>query len=185
MSTLETNIRPHPYPMIRGGGMFVFFIGLGITIGALLGEHRLVVPLIAGFVLAFVTQSIFAKRLTRALGKPTRTQVVALIGAIVVEFILSGVVFYLFRTDFASGSSLREFWLWILLVVGCHFLLIAVAQGSWMLILGALCIFNAIVGLLLPNVSLMVFWFADGMLKMLIGARMFMTQPLKYTSEES
>ena len=177
MNTVETNIRPHSYPMIRSGGMFVSFIGLGIAIGALLGEHYLVTPLIAGFVFAFVAQSIFARRLTRALGQPTRTQVIALIGAIVLEFLLTGAVFYLFRNDFASGSSLRSFWLWILFVVGSHLLLIAVAQGWWMLLLGGLCILNAIVGLLLPNVPLVVFWFIDGVFKMLIGARMFLTPP--------
>ena len=165
--------------------MFVFLMGAGIAVGAFLGEGRFVAPLIIGFMSAFVAQSLFARRLTRSLGKPTRTQVMALVGAIVLEFASTGVVFYFFRNDFASGSRLRGFWLWILLVVGSHFLIIAVAQGPWMLLLGGLCILNAIAGLLLPNVPLVIFWFMDGALKMLIGSRMFMTQPSEHIPQES
>jgi hypothetical protein len=185
MTLPETSLRQHPYPMIRGGGMFVFLMGLGIAAGAFLGERRFVAPLIIGFTSAFVAQSLFARRLTRSLGKPTRAQVMALAGAILLEFVLTGAVFYFFRHDFASGSSLRGFWLWILLVVGIHFPMMAVAQGPWMLLLGGLCILNAIAGLLLPNVPLVIFWFMDGALKMLIGARMFMAQPIEHVSRES
>lgn len=181
----ETDRRPHPFPMIRGGGLFVICMGLGITVGGLLGEHRLVVPLIGGAVLAFILQSIFARRLTESLGKPTRTQVMTLVGAIILEFILTGVVFLVFKNDFASGASPRNFWLWILLVVGSHFLIIAVAQGPLMLVLGLLCIINAIVGLLVPNVSLAVFWFTDGLLKIIVGALMLMTRPPKKSLAES
>jgi hypothetical protein len=86
-------------------------------------------------------------------------------------------VFYVFRHDFAAGASLRAFWLWILLVVGSHFLIIAMAQGPLMLLLGGLCILNAIAGLLLPDVPLAIFWFIDGILKMIFGALMLMTKP--------
>ncbi len=57
--------------MIRGGGMVVFLMGAGVAAGALLGEDRLVAPLLIGFVLAFVAQSLLADGLPIARIKET------------------------------------------------------------------------------------------------------------------
>jgi hypothetical protein len=168
MSTFESDVRQHPFPMIRSGGLFVLLVGVGIVAGAILGEQHLLAPLIVGVCLALIAQSIFRGRLVRPLGTPSRVQVVALVSAIVLEIILTGVVAYAFHFRQSRG-----FWLWILLVVGGHFLIIAVAQGRRLLLLGVLCIANALTGLwLLPDVSLLIFWLIDGVLKIIIGGWM-------------
>jgi drug/metabolite transporter (DMT)-like permease len=131
MSLSENNLNRHPFPMIRSGGLFVLFVGLGIVTGAILGENHFLVPLLVGAGVAFAAQNVFRNRLVRPLGTPTRTQVAAIVGAIVLEIILTGIVAYAF--DFRQT---RSFWLWILLVVGSHFLIIAAAQGRLLLILG-------------------------------------------------
>jgi hypothetical protein len=159
--------------MIRSGGLFVLLIGLGIVAGAILGENHLLAPLIVGAGLAFIAQNIFRSRLVQPLGTPTRVQIGALISAIVLEIILTGVVAYAFHFH-----QSRHFWLWILLVVGSHFVIIAVAQGRLLFLLGIVCIVNALIGLWLSNIPLVVFWFVDGILKIIVGARMLSTKPL-------
>ncbi len=172
MSISETNLRQHPFPMIRSGGLFVLLVGLGIVAGALLGENHLLAPLVFGACLAFIAQNIFRSRLVKPLGTPTRVQIVALISAIVLEIILTGVVAYAFHF-----RQSRSFWLWILLVVGSHFLIIALAQGRMLLLLGVLCIVNALIGLWMPHVPLLIFWLIDGILKIIVGAWMLSTRP--------
>jgi hypothetical protein len=158
--------------MIRGGGLFVSLIGLGIVIGAFLGEGRMALSLIAGALAAMLALSLFRKSLTLPLGEPTRAQVMALVGGIIAEFIMCGIVAYVFRNQEA-----RVFWLWILLVVGFHLTIIALAQGPLMLLLGVLCIVNAALGLWLSHVPFSLFWFADGMLKIIFGGWMLFGQP--------
>jgi hypothetical protein len=169
---METITTSHPFPMIRGGGLFVSLIGLGIVAGAIRGEGQMALPLIAGAVAAVLALSIFRRSLTLPLGVPTRTQVMALVGGILAEFILCGIVAYVFRNQEA-----RLFWLWILLVVGFHLTIIAVAQGPLMLLLGVLCMANAALGLWPSHVPFLLFWLADGILKIIIGGWMFFGQP--------
>src|SRR5438132_10671432 len=170
MSTPGSSLRQHPFPMVRSGGLFVLLVGLGILAGAILGEHHLIPPLIAGASLAVIAQSVFRNRLVRPLGTPTRFQVMTLIGAIVLEMILVTLVAYAFHFH-----QSRSFWLWILLVVGIHFLIIAMAQGKLLVVLGVACVANAILGLWLPQVPLVVFWFIDGLMKIVVGAWMLST----------
>jgi hypothetical protein len=97
-----------------------------------------------------------------------------LIGAIVLEMILATLVAYLFHFH-----QSRSFWLWILLVVGVHFLIIAMAQGKLLVLLGVACVANAILGLWLPQIPLVIFWFIDGLMKIIVGSWMLSTQPAK------
>jgi hypothetical protein len=159
--------------MVRSGGLFVLFVGLGIVAGAMLGENHLLAPLIVGACLALIAQSIFRGRLVQPLGTPTRVQIVALISAIVLEIILTGVIAYAFHF-----RQSRSFWMWILLVVGSHFLIIAIAQGRMLLLLGVLCIVNALIGLWVPNVPLLIFWLIDGLLKIIVGGWMLSTRAI-------
>ena len=173
MSTPGNSFQPHPFPMVRSGGLFVLLVGLGILAGAILGENHFIPPLIAGACLAAIAQGVFRSRLVQPLGTPTRFQVMTLIGAIVLEMILVTLVAYVFHFH-----QSRSFWLWILLVVGIHFLIIAMAQGKLLVLLGVACIANAIVGLWLPQVPLVIFWFIDGLMKMIVGSWMLSTRPV-------
>jgi hypothetical protein len=160
----------HPYPMMRGAGLFVLLVGLGITVGGLLGKKYVVPMLIAGGVLAIISQIVQVKGFTNFGGIPTRAQLYALYIGLIFEAVLIGLVVY-----FISDRGSRRFWLWILLVVGIHFMVLAYAQGSPLLLLAVLSIANAIVGLRMTNISYLKFWVIDGMLKIAIGAWMLLT----------
>jgi hypothetical protein len=160
----------HPYPTMRGAGLFVLLAGLGITVGGLLGKKYVMPMLIVGGMLAILSQLVQVRGLTNFGGTPTRTQFYALYIGIAFEAVLVGLVIYLIRD---RGS--RRFWLWILLVVGIHFLVLAYAQGPPLLLLAVISIANAVVGLRLTNVSYLKFWVIDGALKIAIGAWMLLT----------
>ena len=170
MNLLYLSQTLHPYPMMRGAGLFVLLVGLGITVGGLLGKKYVVPMLIAGGLLAILSQIIQVKDVNNFGGAPTRAQFYALYIGITLEAMLIGLVVYFIRD---RGS--RRFWLWILLVVGIHFMVLAYAQGPPLLLLAILSIVNAIVGLRMPNVSYLKFWVIDGVLKLAIGAWMLFT----------
>jgi hypothetical protein len=157
----------HPYPMMRGAGLFILLVGLGITAGGLLGKKYVVPMLIAGGVLAILSQIVRVKGLTDFGGVPTRAQGYILYGGIAFEAILIFFVSYLIR-----DRSSRRFWLWLLFVVGLHFIVLSYAQGAPLMLLGLLGMVNAVVGLRMTNVSYLKFWVIDGVLKVAIGAWM-------------
>jgi hypothetical protein len=167
MSLLYLSPTLNAYPMMRGAGLFVLLVGLGITIGGILGKRFVVPMLIAGGVLATLSQIVRLKGLTDFAGTPTRAQFYVLCGGIAFEALLIGIVVYLIR-----DRNSRRFWLWILFVVGLHFIVLAYAQGLPLLLLGVLNMANAIVGLRMANVSYLKFWVIDGVLKIAIGAWM-------------
>jgi Ca2+/Na+ antiporter len=162
----------HPFPMIRAGGLFVMLIGAGIVVGALLGAAHIVAPLLAGAVAALFSLSVFRRRLTAPLGQPTRRQRRILFLSITLEMLLCGLVAYVLR-----NAPARVFWLWILVAVGAHFLMLARAQGPLLLVLGLLCIVNAALGLWQASIPFLVCWFIDGALKIITGGWMFWRQP--------
>ncbi len=158
------------YPMMRGAGLFVLLVGLGITIGGILGKKYLVRFLIAGGVLAILSQIVQVKGLNNFGGRPNHAQLYVLYIGIAFEAILIGLVVYFIRD---RGS--RRFWIWILLVVGVHFAVLAYAQGPPLLLLSVLSIANGVVGLRMTNVSYLKFWVIDGLLKIAIGGWMLFT----------
>jgi hypothetical protein len=170
MLSLYLSQTSQPYPMMRGAGLFVLLVGLGITIGGILGKKYVLPTLIAGGVLAILSQIVRVKGLTDSVGTPTRAQFYALYGGIAFEAVLIGIVCYLIR-----DKSSRRFWLWILLVVGIHFAILAYGQGPPLILLSVLSVVNAIVGLRMTNISYLSFWVIDGVLKIAIGAWMFFT----------
>jgi hypothetical protein len=80
--------------------------------------------------------------------------------------LLCGLVAYVLR-----NAPARVFWLWILVAVGAHFLMLARAQGPLLLVLGLLCIVNAALGLWQASIPFLVCWFIDGALKIISGNR--------------
>jgi hypothetical protein len=170
MNLLYLSPTLHPYPMMPGAGLFILLVGLGIAIGGLLGEKYVVRMLIAGGVLAILSQIVQVRGLNNFGGTPTRAQFYALYIGIAFEAALIGLVVYFIRD---RGS--RRFWLWILIVVGVHFLVLAYAQGPPLLLLAVLSIANAMVGLRMTRISYLRFWVIDGLLKIGIGAWMLLT----------
>ena len=170
MNHLYLSTTLHPYQMMRGAGLFVLLAGLGIAVGGILGKKYVVPMLISGGVLAILSQIVRVKGFTNFGGIPTQAQLYALYIGITFEAVLIGLVVYFIR-----DRSSRRFWLWILLVVGIHFMVLAYAQGPPLLLLGVLSMINAIVGLRMTNVSYLKFWVMDGVLKTAIGAWMLLT----------
>lgn len=158
------------YPMMRGAGLFVLLVGLGITIGGLLGRKHVVRMLVAAGVLAILSQIFRIRGLTDFPGTPTKTQFYVLGGGIAFEALLIAGVVYL-----VPDRSSRKFWLWILFVVGLHFIILAYAQGPPLLLLGLFSMVNAIAGLRWTSISYLRFWVIDGLLKIAIGAWMLFT----------
>ena len=159
----------YPYPLIRGGGLFLIVIGAMIIAGALLPKfrNRLVA---VGLALAGIITAIAAPSLARPLGVPTWQQILVLVGSVLLEMIVIQVVV---RYVYQRGE--RTIILSVLLVVGLHFLPMAVAFGPIIAILGILTVLNAVAGLWLrPNMNLSTLWFFDGVLKLAGGIIMMM-----------
>lgn len=153
--------------MTRGAGLFILLVGLGIAIGGLLGKKYALRFLIVGGVLAVLSQIVQVRGLTDFGGSPTRTQFYVLYFGIAFEAILISLVVFFIRDH---GS--RKFWLWLLLVVGIHFAVLAFAQGPPLFLLALLSVVNALVGLRMTNISYLRFWAIDGALKIAVGAWM-------------
>ncbi|NQX29609.1 hypothetical protein HQQ81_19870 [Microbacteriaceae bacterium VKM Ac-2854] len=66
----------------------------------------------------------------------------------------------------------RPFWLWILFIVGAHFLILGVSHGPICALLALLCMANALIGLRATRVRVAVVWAVDGALTVLAGAAM-------------
>jgi uncharacterized protein DUF6609 len=154
----------YPYPLIRGGGLFLTIIGAMIIAGALLPRARAML-VAAGLALAGIVTALAAPSLARPLGVPSWQQILVLAGSVLLEIVLIQVVV---RYVYHLGE--RAIILSVLLVVGLHFLPMAVAFGPIVAILGMLTILNAGVGLWLrPKMNLSVIWFLDGLLKFVCG----------------
>ena len=157
----------YPYPLIRGGGLFLIIIGAIIIAGALLPRTRNIL-VATGLAFASIVTAIAAPSLAHPLGVPSWQQILVLAGSVLLEIILIQVVV---RRVYHLGE--RTIILSVLLVVGLHFLPMAVAFGPIIGILGILTILNAGAGLWLkPNMSLSIVWLLDGLLKFACGILM-------------
>lgn len=161
-STPENKYQEHPYPLVKSGGLFLILIGGGIIIDVFFSG-----AFIVGTSLALISL-FFAKALS--FGKPTRIQIVALIVAIVLEIVLLIVMVNVLPIDVDSQTRM----MWILIIVGIHFLPMAVSFGPRFALLGVLCIVNGFLGLLLNTISSDLFLVVDGVLK--VGFGLYMTK---------
>jgi hypothetical protein len=157
------------FPLIRGGGALLVLVGLGVIVGGAGGRNWLLPALITGAALAFLAMMIggITKTIFTGLGKPKIRHWVVLGIALVAE----GGLVNLVVAKVPNGES-REFWLWILFVVGVHFLILLFSHGPICGLLGLVCMLNAALGLLMPDVAYRVFWVIDGVLKVAAGTAM-------------
>lgn len=65
----------------------------------------------------------------------------------------------------------RPFWMWMLFIVGAHFLILGASHGPICALLAAACMVNALIGLRSKS-DLRVFWAIDGVLKVAAGVVM-------------
>jgi hypothetical protein len=157
------------FPLMRGGGAFLVAIGLGILIGSFGSRRWRVIWLIAGAAVGILIMAVGgATRLIFDDGvRPPVWQWVVLGIAFLVEGYLVSVVVRKF-----PDMDSRPFWMWMLFIVGAHFLILGLSHGPVCALLAFVCMVNAVIGLRSTQVDLRVFWAIDGVLKIIGGAVM-------------
>jgi hypothetical protein len=166
---LDPSSWAYAFPIIRAGGVFIFIMGAGVVLGALIPNKRRLL-LIIGAAVATIAIIFLAARLSAPFGTPTRLQLWFLFGSIIAEAILIRVVVASYRR---AGE--RALLLAILFAVGLHFLPMAVAFGPVCAALGLTLCLCAGIGLwLMPGIPLNRLWASDGLIKMVFGAIMFL-----------
>lgn len=110
---------------------------------------------------------MFSGRLS--LGKPTRLQLAGLVTAIALEVALFNVQGRLLPPG--TDESVR--WMWISMIVGVHFVPMAISFGPRLLALSAICIAISSVGLRVTSVAAEVILLLDATAKVAIGFWLF------------
>jgi hypothetical protein len=159
---------PEVFPLMRGGGAFLAAIGLGILVGAFGGRKWRIVWLIAGAAIGILIMAVggATRLIFDGIPRPPIWQWVVLGAAFLVEGYLVSVVVRKFP-DLDS----RPFWMWMLFIVGAHFLILGFSHGPICALLAVVCMVNALIGLR-SAVDLRVFWAIDGALKIAAGVWM-------------
>lgn len=163
-----TSDRRHPYPMAPSGGLFLALVGLGLIAAVAFGGDR-----VADLRIFFVGVGLglvalmFTSKLS--LGTPTRLQIGALVAAVLLEVVLFNVQ----GRMLPQGTDESVRWMWICMIVGVHFLPMAISFGPRLLLLGAICIAISIAGLNLPSVPGEIFLLVDASSKLMIGLWLF------------
>jgi hypothetical protein len=159
------------YPLMRGGAVLFILVGLGIVIGGIGGRRWLLPSLIISAVVAVTAMAVLSatKLIFAGLGLPSIYQWIIMAAGFGVEILL---VNYVVLT--ITDRNSRRFWLWMLVVVGAHFLIFTFSHGPLAGLLGVVCIINASIGLRLKNIDYRVFWVIDGLLKIGFGVWMLL-----------
>lgn len=166
---LDPSSWAYAFPMIRAGGVFIFIMGAGVVLGALLPARRRLL-LVIGAAVATIAIVVSAAPLSAPFGRPTNLQLWFLFGSILAEAILIRVAVARYRR-----ADERSLLLAILFAVGLHFLPMAVAFGPVCAALGVTLCACAGIGLWLrPGIPLNRLWALDGLIKMAFGAIMFL-----------
>lgn len=160
----------HPYPLVRSGGLFLLLIGSGIITDIIFKGAFMI-----GTGLA-VLSLLFAKVLS--FGKPSSIQIFALALAVLLEIVLLITISNVLPSDINPAVRL----MWILMIVGIHFLPMAFCFGPRFGMVGILCILNASVGLVLGDLPSEVFLFTDGALKVGFGVWLFKKPSFGWTT---
>lgn len=160
---------PTLFPLMRGGGVFLILVGLGLFVGALGGRSWFLPALIAGAALGVLAMAVggATKWIFAGIGTPGVWSWAVLAGAFLLEgFLVSRVV------ERVPDHTSRAFWMWMLFVVGVHFLVLTLSHGPVCGLLGLVCMLNAYLGLRLTTVPYTFFWGLDGLLKIVAGSLM-------------
>jgi hypothetical protein len=160
------------YPMARGGGMFLVLIGAGLIAAIAISGDALVNNRVFFVGIGAATISLFfAGHWSKE--SPSRLQIAALMFAIALQVVLLAVM----GRTLPRGTAEHVRWLWVSMIVGIHFLPMALSFGPRMLLLGTACIANAVLGLLLQDLPYEIFGVLDGCLKVGFGLWLFAPQP--------
>lgn len=160
---------PTLFPLMRDGGTFLVVIGFGIVIGAFGTRKWRTVWLITGAAVGVVIMAVggATKLIVDPGVSPEIWQWVVLGVAILVEGYLVSVVVRTF-----PDMDSRQFWMWMLFVVGAHFLILGFSHGPVCAALALVCMANSRIGLCIKTMDYRVFCAIDGVLKITGGVLM-------------
>jgi len=176
MNTTTTGLEPEAvgtpvrYPMVRSGGLFLVLIGSGVVGGTLLARDGLVNQPVFFLGLGAAVLSLLGARWV-SFGRGTPLQLFALFGALGLQAVL-----LVAAARVLGPMSGDRLWYRTMVIVGLHFLPMSVSFGPRMLWLGTACIANGALGFLAPAVPFGLVAFVDGILKITVGAWMFLTK---------
>jgi hypothetical protein len=159
----------HPYPLIRGGGLFLMCVGAGFLLCWIFPKHWIPFA-IGGGIAGFIASGLSA--LLPKIGTIHPIHIIALVGSMVLEMGL----LYLAITKYKDAGQ-RKLLMAILFVVGVHFIPMGLAHGPLIAILGVLCCLNAAIGFRANNVAWQAFGVLDALLKLGFGFWMFAFYP--------
>lgn len=163
MSIEKEQTKYNEYPLRYSGGIFLLIVGLTYIVSELSGNELVNIKIFAfGFLLAILSLG-FAKFL--ATGRPSKKQLLFLGSAI----LLQGLLILLFNLIAPDDLTSEQVWMWGNIIVGIHFLPMAVTFGKALWVVGMLCIIFAISGLLFSSIPFPVMFLADGIAKLLCG----------------
>jgi hypothetical protein len=169
---LVEELPPASYPMARSGGLFLVLIGAGLIAAIVFSGAALVNYTVFYVGAGLAVLSLFLSR-RLSFGPPTRVQLIALAVAVALEVALFIVMGHTLPPD----TSERVRWLWVLMIVGVHFVPMAISFGPIFVLLSGACMANAALGLLLPGVPYEVFGLVDGALKVFVGIGSLRARP--------
>jgi hypothetical protein len=169
ITTLAQAAAEHPYPLIRGGGLFLMGVGTGFLLCWIFPKYWIPFA-IGGGVAGIIGSGLSA--LLPSLGSPSAIQLIALIGSMVLEL---GLI-YLAITRYKDAGE-RKLLMAILFVVGLHFITMGLAHGPLIAILGVLATANAAIGFNAEKIDWRVFGVIDALLKLGFGLWMFLAYP--------
>jgi hypothetical protein len=167
---------PHPYPMIRSGGIFLIFIGIGMVIGAI-RDHMELRIVGVGVALTFgaVVYNATALDLIYTLGTPSEFQNALLVIAVNIAAI--GIGIWSFVIHGREGVS-RRFMAGLLVILNLSFLIMIPAQGWVLVVMAVVCIAWALWALRRTEIGIHRVWLVDGLLKIAAGLVMVIFYPV-------
>lgn len=160
---------PALFPLMRGGGAFLVAIGLGIVIGAFGDRKWRIVWLIAGAAVGVIIMAVGGA--TKLIFDPGVSPEIWQWAVLGVAFVAEGYLVSVVVRKFVDLDS-REFWMWMLFVVGAHFLILGFSHGPVCAALALVCMANSLIGLRMKAVDYRWFWAIDGLLKIAGGVLM-------------
>src|SRR5258706_12652254 len=170
-STATVSPRLHPYPTILRGGVLVLILGVSMVFGTAVVAFPFYYRVFFTGIVASILAFIFFKQ-RYLYGKPTSLQSGAIYAALILAALLL-VGLFVFIPDYAS----RTFLLLMFLIIGIDFIPLSIAAGPLMLLLAALCILNALLGLWLQGLSFTIFTGVDGVLKIILSLAQYPSVP--------
>lgn len=154
-------------PMTSGGGAFLVCVGIALLIGAALPGDMSNTALICGFVagvVGIVIASIAGRRL--GLPRPATRDILIVWACIAAEMFVFLVLAPHIQADARTST------LFVLAIVGLHFLPMAFSFGALIFWLGVACIAVPAAGFFVPAIPLDLITLADALLKLGFGLAM-------------